>query len=93
VLQGIDLQAGVTVEHYRVSNHSTTTAGLHLEAALEIPVFGGPIESGLSIRAGVRAIFTPSMTFSELQPDGSSTTTHAEPVASAQALFGVVYYP
>jgi hypothetical protein len=84
-LTGIDLQLGLTVEHLRTSDQSKTTAGLHLGVAVELPVYGGPVQGGVAVRLAMRALIAP-----EMYLDNRSVYSG---VASTQLFGGITYYP
>ena len=83
--EGVGLQIGATIEHLRTSDDSTTTGGLHLGLAVDVPIYGGTKEGGVALRLYARAILTPSV-----QLDNKAVS---EPSASAQLFAGLVYYP
>jgi hypothetical protein len=87
-LNGIDLQVGITVEHLRTSNESQTVAGLHLGVGVELPLFGGPMDGGLSLRLYGRFMATPAVTL-----EMASTQKVYEPAAMGQIYGGLCYYP
>jgi hypothetical protein len=96
LLTGIGLQAGITVEHYRLSTDEQTTAGLHLGAGVDVPLWGGTREGGVALRIYGRFIATPSITFIGPPPPGMLTGGSPiafEPAASGQFFVGVTYYP
>jgi hypothetical protein len=84
LLGGVGAQLGATVEHIRTSADSSTTGGMHLALAVDVPVYGGPIEGGVALRAMGRVMVTPEVTL----PSGVHT-----PIASGQIFVGVVYTP
>jgi hypothetical protein len=85
VAAGVGVQFGITVEHLRTSDDSQTTAGLHAALGLEVPIYGGPRQGGVSLRFYGRIMFTPSVTL--------DNNTVFEPVATGQIYGGVAYYP
>lgn len=94
VLAGIGLQAGLSVEHYRTSDRSTTTAGLHLELGVELPILRGPLEgNALSLRAAGRMIVAAPLTYYVVADDSTSAVRHSESILNGQFLFAVCYYP
>jgi hypothetical protein len=84
LLGGIGLQAGATIEHLRTSGDSATTGGLHLALGIDVPVYGGPIEGGVALRAMGRLIVSPEL----LLPSGVQA-----PIASGQLFVGITYTP
>ena len=62
LVTGIGLQVGVTVEHVRTSDDDKTTAGLHLGLGVDLPLWGGLREGGVSFRVYGRLLFTPEIT-------------------------------
>jgi hypothetical protein len=93
VLGGIGLQAGISIEHLRVSDNSVTTAGLHLQASLDLPLYGGPTTGGVSLRAAARLIVTPEETFDVVMSSNMLTQAVHERAASGQILVGIAYVP
>jgi hypothetical protein len=85
LLTGVDVQLGLTIEHLRTSDESATTAGLHLGVAVELPIYGGPVQGGVALRLAMRALFTP-----EIYLDNRSVFSG---VASTQLFGGITYYP
>ena len=61
LVQGIGLQVGLTVEHYRTSLNDETTAGLHAALSLDIPLYGGPQTGGIALRGYARMLATPEI--------------------------------
>jgi hypothetical protein len=86
LLGGIGLQAGISVEHLRSSDAEATTAGLHLGLAVDVPIYGGPTQGGVAIRAGARLIVTPEVKL-------ESNQAIQEPIASGQLFIGLAYTP
>jgi hypothetical protein len=82
---GLGLQAGIGIEHLRVSDSDVTTAGLHLQASIDVPIYGGPTTGGVALRAAARLIVTPAVSL-----DGGIIQ---EPIASGQILVGIAYVP
>lgn len=87
-LNGIDLQVGITVEHLRTSNESQTVAGLHLGLGVELPIVGGAVDGGLSLRLYGRFMATPAVTL-----EMAATQKVFEPAAVGQIYGGLCYYP
>ncbi len=58
---GLGLELGVTVEHVRTSAEGETNAGLHLAIALDVPLWGGPVEGGVALRFYGRLIAAPAV--------------------------------
>lgn len=87
LLAGIGLQAGLTIENVRSSDDDATTAGLHLAASLDVPIFGGPIAGGLALRLYGRMMVTPELTL-----DASAPQRIHEPIFSGQIYGGLAYY-
>jgi hypothetical protein len=85
LLTGIDVQLGLTVEHVRTSDENATTAGLHVGLAVDVPLYGGPIQGGVALRVAMRGLFTP-----EIWLDNRSVFSG---VASMQVFGGITYYP
>ncbi len=85
LLQGIGVQVGIAVENLRTSDDSTTTAGLHLGASVDVPLWGSPALGGAAFRVAARGVFTPSVTL--------SAGTVAEPSASGQLYAGFTWWP
>jgi hypothetical protein len=83
---GIGLSLGATLEHLRTSDADTTTGGLHIGASVELPVYGGAKQGGITLRVAGRVLFTPSVT---LEANGSV----AEPPVSGQLYAGICWYP
>jgi hypothetical protein len=85
LLTGIGVQLGITVEHLRTSDDSTTTAGLHAALGIDVPIYGGPRRGGIALRLYGRLMITPSVTLD----------SHAvfEPATSGQLFAGLAYYP
>jgi hypothetical protein len=88
VLAGIGLQAGLTVEHVRTSDDSSTLVGFHGAASVEVPIWGGPVESGVTVRVMGRLLATQSATL-----DSRLTQFAFEPTVSGQFYVGLAYYP
>jgi hypothetical protein len=93
LLGGIGLQTGISIEHLRVSDNSVTTAGLHLQASIDVPIYGGPTTGGVALRAGARLILTPEETFDQLVQGGKVVSAVHEPIASGQIFVGIAYVP
>ena len=85
LLTGIGVQLGVTVEHLRTSDDSTTTAGLHAALAVDVPIWGGPKQSGIALRLYARLMVTPTVTL--------DNRAVFEPATSGQLFAGLVYIP
>lgn len=88
LLEGIGVQVGISVEHLRTSDDSATTAGLHLGLGVELPLFGGPVEGGLSLRLYGRLLVTK-----DVRLDTTQTQIVFEPGFSGQIFGGLAYYP
>ena len=88
LLAGIQAQVGLSVEHLRTSDDSQTTAGLHLAAGIELPVFGGPTDGGLTVKLWARLLVTRDVAL-----DVTQTQTVFEPGVSGQIFGGICYYP
>jgi hypothetical protein len=86
LLGGIGVQAGISVEHLRVTDSGATTAGLHLGLGVDVPLYGGPLTGGVALRAGARLIVTPEVTLEANQ-------AVREPIASGQLFVGIAYVP
>ncbi|HWE30018.1 MAG TPA: hypothetical protein VHB97_18530 [Polyangia bacterium] len=82
---GVGLQVGVTVEHLRTSDDNATTAGLHVALAVDVPIYGGPKQGGVSLRLYGRLMLTPAVSL--------DTQTVYEGPVSGQLFAGLVYYP
>jgi hypothetical protein len=82
---GIGLQAGVSIEHLRVNDADATTAGMHLQLSVDVPLYGGPTKGGVAIRAAGRLIVTPEV---HLDKDAIQ-----EPITSGQLFVGIAYIP
>jgi hypothetical protein len=82
---GIGVQLGVTVEHLRTSDDSTTTAGLHAALAIDVPIWGGPKQSGIALRLYARLMITPTVNL--------DNRAVFEPATSGQLFAGLVYIP
>jgi hypothetical protein len=93
LLGGIGLQAGISIELLRVSDNGVTTAGLHLQASIDVPLYGGPTTGGLALRAGARLIVTPEETFDQMVQGGKVVAAVHEPIASGQIFVGIAYVP
>jgi hypothetical protein len=91
LLTGIDLQAGITVEHVRTSDDSNTTAGLHLGLGVEVPLWGGTREGGVALRLYGRLMVTPSTSLDYDMTKGMFLVY--EPPVSTQLFAGITYYP
>jgi hypothetical protein len=83
---GIGIQVGGTIEHLRTSDDATTTGGLHVALAVDVPIWGGTKQGGVMLRLYARALFTPSVTL-------ETNRTVFEPSASGQLFAGLAYYP
>lgn len=59
---GIGLELGPTIEHIRTSGSSKTVGGLHAGLAVDVPLWGGPIEGGVMLRFAARLVAAPSVT-------------------------------
>ena len=86
LLGGLGLQAGVTIEHLRSTDDDTTTAGLHLGAELDVPLYGGPTQGGVALRLAGRLIVAPAITL-------ETNKSIAEPITSGQLFAGICYTP
>ena len=94
LLTAIGLQVGLTIENFRLSDSDQTTAGLHLGAGFEVPLWGGTREGGIALRLYGRLIVTPSVTFvGQATPNSPAPITAFEPIASGQLFAGLTYYP
>jgi hypothetical protein len=82
---GVGVQLGVTIEHLRTSDDNATTAGLHAALAVDVPIWGGPKQSGVALRLYARLMVTPSVTL--------DNRTVFEPATNGQLFAGLVYYP
>ncbi len=82
---GFGVQAGLTVEYLRTSDDDKTTAGLHAAVSLDVPIYGGPKQSGVALRLYARLVVTP-----EVHLDSN---TVFEPNAVGQFFVGLVYVP
>jgi hypothetical protein len=82
---GVGLQLGVTVEHLRTSDDTTTTAGLHVALGIDVPIYGGPKQGGIALRLYGRLMLTPTTYL--------DNRTVFEPAATAQLFAGLAYYP
>ncbi len=82
---GTGIQLGATIEHLRTSDDSTTTGGLHVALAIDVPIWGGTKQGGIALRLYARALFTPSVTL--------DNRAVFEPSASGQLFAGLSYYP
>jgi hypothetical protein len=47
---GIGIELGMSIEHIRTSGQSETTGALHAALALDVPLWGGPVEGGVALR-------------------------------------------
>jgi hypothetical protein len=88
LLAGIQAQVGLSVEHLRTNDDSQTTAGLHLAAGFELPIWGGPTAGGLTVRFWARLSVT-----NDVALDTSNAQTVFEPGTSGQIYGGICYYP
>jgi len=88
LLAGIGLQAGLTIEHVRTSDDSDTTAGLHLGASVDVPLFGSALQGGLSLRLYGRVMVTGSSSL-----DVKLTQPVYEKGVNGQFFGGLCYYP
>jgi len=91
LVTGIGVQVGITVEHLRTSDESNTTAGLHAALSLDVPIYGGPKQGGVTLRLAGRLMVTPStsLDFSDM----IHTFTVFEPATAGQLFVGLAYYP
>lgn len=85
LLDGIDVQVGLTVEHMRTSDDSVTTAGLHLGLAVDVPIYGGPHSGGVALRLAGRFIAQPQASLDSGQV--------FEPATTLQLFAGLAYIP
>jgi hypothetical protein len=85
LLAGIGVQLGITIENLRTSDDNATTAGLHAALSVDVPLWGGLKEGGVTLRLAARLLFTP-----EVRLDQNAVF---EPAASGQLLCGLAYYP
>ena len=88
LLAGIGVQIGLSIEHLRTSDDNATTAGLHLGAGIELPLYGGPVEGGLCLRLYGRLLVTK-----DVRLDTEQTQIVFEPGFSGQIFGGLAYYP
>ncbi len=58
---GIGLELGASIEHIRTSGESKTVGALHAALALDVPLWGGPVEGGVSLRVVGRMMVAPSV--------------------------------
>ncbi len=86
LLGGIGLQAGVSIEHLRSTDDDKTTAGLHLALAVDVPLYGGPLQGGVALRLAGRLVVAPAITL-------EANKSIAEPIASGQLFAGICYTP
>jgi hypothetical protein len=95
LLTAIGLQAGLTVEHVRLSTSDATTAGLHVGVGIDVPLWGGTREGGVALRVYGRMMVTPSLSLAGAPSPGGSGGSIAvyEPPVSGQFFAGVTYYP
>jgi hypothetical protein len=82
---GVGVQLGATIEHLRTSDDQITTGGLHVALGVDVPLYGGPKQGGVTLRLYARAMFTPSVNL--------DNRTVFEPSASGQLFAGLAYYP
>jgi hypothetical protein len=82
---GFGMQAGVAVEYLRTNDDDKTTAGLHAAVSLDVPIYGGPKQSGVALRLYARLVVTPTV---HLDSD-----TVFEPNVVGQLFAGLVYVP
>ncbi|MEO6954774.1 MAG: hypothetical protein ABI321_23440 [Polyangia bacterium] len=59
---GLGLELGPTIEHIRTSGSAKTVGGLHAGLAIDIPLWGGPVEGGVMLRVAGRLVVAPSVT-------------------------------
>lgn len=59
---GLGLELGPTIEHIRTSGSSRTVPGLHAGLAVDVPLWGGPVEGGVMLRFAGRLVAAPSVT-------------------------------
>lgn len=85
LVTGIGVQLGIAVEHLRTSDDSTTTAGLHAALSVDVPLYGGPKQSGVMLRLAARLMVTPTV-----QLDNRAVF---EPATNGQLFAGLAYYP
>ena len=88
LVQGIGLQVGLTVEHYRTSLSDDTTAGLHAALSLDIPLYGGPRTGGVALRGYARMLVTP-----EFLLERESTQMVYVGYVSSQIYMGLCWTP
>lgn len=94
LLSGIGVQVGVTAENLRTSVEDTWRAGLHLGAGVEVPMWGGPVEGGLTLRVFGRFVAAPEIKIPEPIPGRPDPTELVfAPVAAGQIYGGLCYYP
>jgi hypothetical protein len=85
LLSGVGVQLGITVEHLRTSDDEATTAGFHAALAVDVPIYGGPRQSGVALRLQARLMVTPGVTLDK--------GTVAEYSTTSQLFAGLAYYP
>lgn len=85
-LSGFGAQIGLSVEYLMTSDAHATKAGLHVGASMELPIWGGPMQGGITARFYARGVFT-SETYLE------TTRSVYAPVAVGQFYGGLCYYP
>jgi hypothetical protein len=88
LLAGMGLQVGLTVEHVRTSDDSATLVGFHAAASVEVPLFGGPTESGVTLRLQGRLLATAPASL-----DTKIAQSVYEGPVSGQFYAGLAYYP
>jgi hypothetical protein len=88
LLAGMGVQLGLTVEHVRTSDDSATVAGLDVGASAEVPIFGGPTQSGLTFRVQGRMMVTQ-----QIRIDTKITQSVFEDYVNGQLFAGICYYP
>jgi hypothetical protein len=86
LLGGLGFQVGLTVEHLRSNDTDKTTAGLHLGAELDVPLWGGPLSGGIALRLAGRLMVTPAISLEANQ-------AIREPITSGQLFAGLCYTP
>jgi hypothetical protein len=81
--RGVDIQIGLTVEHYRTSGDADTVVGGHLALGVDVPITGG-----FAIRAMARLMVTPEITLQS----AAEQKVHVG-LANGQFYLGLAWYP